>query len=294
MSVQDKASPQEVPRQRLGFAEDFRRFFVRGLAAILPTLITLWLLVWAWDFLWENIGRHLVFSIRLAWDYGVAQGWLPFQTRQYILYHWNENDLSTRIIGVLLSVVLVYVIGVFVGNLIGRAFWRLIERAVLRIPLVRAIYPVVKQVTDFLLADRTRQFRASRVVAVQPHEQNIWSIGLVTSTGPWQLGEHGPEEMVTVFVPSTPTSFSGYLLVVPRKKVIELPMTVEEALRMLVSGGVITPGAGTTLGRQMPPALRDSVAGEGHSGGEPQATATDVLLYNEPEGRRVGGPVKTD
>jgi uncharacterized membrane protein len=294
VSAQDKASPPEFPRQRLGFAEDFRRFFVRGLAAILPTLITLWLLVWAWDFLWGNIGRHLVFSIRLAWDYAVAQGWLPFQTRQYILYHWNENDLSTRVIGVLLSVVLVYVIGVFVGKLIGRAFLRLIERALLRIPLVRAIYPAVKQVTDFLLADRTRHFRASRVVAVQPHEQNIWSIGLVTSTGQWQLGEQGPEEMVTVFVPSTPTSFSGYVLVVPRKKVIELPMTVEEALRLLVSGGVIVPGQGTTLGRPMPPALHDSAAGQAQDGGEPQATAPDVLLYNEPGGRRVGGPVQTD
>jgi len=100
--------------------------------------------------------------------------------------------------------------------------------------------------------------------------------------------------MVTVFVPSTPTSFSGYVLVVPRKKVIELPMTVEEALRLLVSGGVITPGQGTTLGRQMPPALHDSAAGEAQGGGEPQATVPDVLLYNEAGGRRVGGPVKTD
>jgi uncharacterized membrane protein len=245
--------PQSQPpqrRRRASFVEDFRRFFVRGLAAILPTLITLWLLVWAWDFLWQNIGQYIIHFIRLAWYYAGKQGWMQPQSVQYIMYHWDIGDLSTRIIGVLLSIVLVYFIGVFVGNLIGRTFWRLAERAVLRIPLVRAIYPAVKQITDFVLADRTRQFEHSRVVAVQPHEQNIWSLGLVTSSGSWTLGENA-EDMVTVFVPSTPTSFSGYVLVVPRSKVIELPMTVEEAMRLLISGGVIMPGEGKTLGREI-------------------------------------------
>jgi uncharacterized membrane protein len=242
--------PSSQRHRRVSFLEDFRRFFVRGLAAILPTLITLWLLVWAWDFLWQNIGQYIIHFIRLAWYYAGNQGWMQPQSIQYIMYHWDIGDLSTRIIGVLLSIVLVYFIGVFVGNLIGRTFWRLAERAVLRIPLVRAIYPAVKQVTDFILADRSRRFEHSRVVAVQPHEQNIWSIGLVTSSGSWTLGENA-EEMVTVFVPSTPTSFSGYVLVVPRNKVVELPMTVEEAMRLLISGGVIMPGEDKTLGREI-------------------------------------------
>lgn len=251
MSEQDLKSYPRRRRRRVGFGEDFRRFFVRGLAAILPTLITLWLLVWAWDFLWQNIGQYIIHFIRLAWYYAGIQGWMQPQSVQYIMYHWDISDFSTRVIGVLLSIVLVYFIGVFVGNLIGRTFWRLAERAVLRIPLVRAIYPAVKQITDFVLADRSRQFEHSRVVAVQPHEQNIWSIGLVTSSGSWTLSEQNPEEMVTVFVPSTPTSFSGYVLVVPRTKVVELPMSVEEAMRLLISGGVIMPGEGKTLGREI-------------------------------------------
>jgi len=137
---------------------------------------------------------------------------------------------------------LVYIVGVFVGNLIGRTTWRLAEMAVLRIPLVRAIYPAVKQVTDFVLADREHsQFAGSRVVAVQPHEKGIWSIGLVTGPGLKPLTEAVGQEMVTVFVPSSPTAFSGYVLVVPRESVVELPMDVEEALRLLVSGGVLAP-----------------------------------------------------
>ncbi|MDP9173642.1 MAG: DUF502 domain-containing protein [Planctomycetota bacterium] len=241
------------PRRRLSFFDDFRRFFVRGLAAVLPTLITLSLLFWAWNFLWDHIGIYIVWLIRDTWYEGIVHGYLHFQTQDYIIYHWNYDDFGTRLVGVLLSILLVYIIGVFVGNLIGRTAWRLAERAVLRIPLVSAIYPAVKQITDFVLSDRSRQFKGSRVVAVQPHEQNIWSIGLVTSVGQWQLSDAGPTTMVTVFIPSTPTSFSGYLLVVPRNKVVELPMTVEEAFRLLLSGGVITPGPGKTTGREMRP-----------------------------------------
>lgn len=250
----------QIPRKRgrLGFGEDFKRFFVRGLAAIMPTLVTLWLLTWAWDFLWQNIGKFLINLIRIAWDDAIAQGWLPFQTRHYIVTQLDDNNLGTKILGVGLSIMLVYITGVFVGNLIGRAFWRVAERAWLRIPLVRAIYPAVKQVTDFVLTDHTHQFQGSRVVAVQPHEQNIWSVGMITSVRQWTLSEAGPEEMVTVFVPSTPTSFSGYMLVVPRSKVVELPMTVEEAMRLLVTGGVIMPDEGKTAGREIPAAGSES------------------------------------
>jgi uncharacterized membrane protein len=256
VTAQKIPSPDpEKNDRRLTFAEDFRRFFVRGLATILPTLITLWLLVWAWNFLWQNIGQYIIVRLRQVWYYAGEHGWAQPQPAHYIVYRLDDNNLSTRILGVFLAIALIYFIGVFVGNLIGRTFSRLVERAVLRLPLVRAIYPAVKQVTDFLLEDRTQQFRAGRVVAVQPHEQNIWSIGLVTGAGYWKLNQDNPEEMVTVFIPSTPTSFSGYVLVVPRKNVVELPMTVEEAFRLLVSGGVIAPGDQKTMGREflLPP-----------------------------------------
>jgi uncharacterized membrane protein len=80
------------------------------------------------------------------------------------------------------------------------------------------------------------------VVAVQPHEKGIWSIGLVTGAGVKSLTDATGIEMVTVFVPSSPTSFSGYVLVVPRSEVVELPLKVEEAMRLLISGGVLSAG----------------------------------------------------
>ena len=225
----------------MSFSDDFRRFFKRGLAALLPTLITLWLLVKIWGFLWETLGRNLIWALKQTQFYYQR----PFAQWGDIDRFWElRHPYLAQIIGVGLAIILVYTVGLFVGNLIGVTFWKLGERLVMRIPLIRAIYPAVKQVTDFVLQEK-QQIESSRVVACQPHEQNIWSIGLVTGDGLPLLTQSTQQEMVTVFVPSSPTAFSGYVLIVPRDGVVELPITVEQAMRMLVSGGVITPTDGS-------------------------------------------------
>jgi uncharacterized membrane protein len=235
--------PRGARRGKAGFSDDFRRFFVRGLAALLPTLITLWLLIWFWQSLWEYLGRHIIFAIKWIWATLIDWGVMEYQPVIAQKLYW-ERELPqwvVQVIGVGLAILLVYIVGLFVGNLIGRTVWRLAEMAVMRIPLVRAIYPAVKQVTDFLLAERTAQFQSSRVVAVAPHANGIWSIGLVTGVGLKPVSDATGEQTVTVFIPSSPTAFSGYVVVVPRAVVVELPMTVEEAMRLLVSGGVLAP-----------------------------------------------------
>jgi uncharacterized membrane protein len=223
------------------FSTDFRRFFLRGLAALMPTLITIWLLLKVWQFLWQSIGVYIILGLhrllQASQHYGAAPPWATTaatwaNTPEY--GPWYE-----QIIGVVLAVILVYLVGLLAGHIIGRTAWRLAERAVMRIPLIRAIYPAVKQVTDFVLADKNNQFAGTRVVAVEPHSKGIWSIGLVTGSGIKSLSDSLNQEMLTVFIPSSPTAFSGYVLVVPRSSVVELPLTVEQAMRLLVSGGVI-------------------------------------------------------
>lgn len=224
------------------FSEDFRRFFLGGLAALLPTLITVSLLIWIWSFLWESMGRHIIYAIKWLWL--SLGGWwvVPAQPAGDIDRSFDFLPAwKVQVLGVGLAILLVYVVGLFVGNLIGRTMWRLAERALMKIPIVRAVYPAVKQVTDFLLGGRKQPFASSRVVACQPHASGIWSIGLVTGPGLKSLSDATGENMVTVFVPSSPTAFSGYVMVVPRESIVELPMTVEEAMRLLVTGGVIHP-----------------------------------------------------
>lgn len=220
------------------FSQDFRRFFVRGLKALLPTLITLWLMLKIWEFLWEYIGFYIILGLRHVSEklpVGITSKTkdLPFDLKSVT---W-----SVQLTGVVLAILLVYVVGLLAGNFIGRAAWALAERTSLRIPMIRAIYPAVKQITDFVLAERSGQFASARVVAVEPHAKGIWSIGLVTGTEIKALSESIGTELLTVFIPSSPTAFTGYVIVVPRQSIIELPLTVEQAIRLLVSGGVIDP-----------------------------------------------------
>ena len=274
---QTTLSAQPRPGRRASFAEDFRRFFVRGLAALLPTLITLWLLVKVWEFLWESLGRHLIWAIRRIW-YELGGWWIiPKESAGHISAVLKTDSFGVQVTGVVLAVLLVYVVGVFVGNFIGRQFWRLGEMAVMRIPLVRAIYPAVKQVTDLFLTDRgAGAFAGSRVVAVQHRAQDLWTIGLVTGPGLRALSAAAAvDEMVTVFVPSTPTAFSGYVVVVPRHAIVELPLTVEEAMRLLVTGGVLGPASmpgAKKMSSAAPAALAEPVAVE-RSGAAPMVNS---------------------
>ncbi len=212
--------------------------------------------MYVWNFLWEYLGRHLIFAVKYIWWTLSDRGVMTSQPAGYIARFWREDQFSTRLFGVLMAVIAVYIVGLLVGNLIGRTVWKLGEVLAMKIPVIRAIYPAVKQVTDFVLQENKPTFQASRVVAVQPHEKGIWSIGLITGPGLKPLNDITREEMVTVFVPSSPTAFSGYVMIAPRAGVIELPLSVEEAMRLLVSGGVIVPGSDTGPGG-VPRTLRE-------------------------------------
>ena len=220
--------------------EDFQRFFLRGLGTLLPTILTIALIWYILNFLWDSVGWYIIWAIGRVWHIAAQQRWVE-PTSAGFIGRYLEEAWYTKPLGVLLALVLIYLVGLLVGNFIGRTFYRLAERLVMSIPVVRALYPAIKQVTDFLLTDRATQFAGSRVVAVQPHESGIWSVALVTGPGLLSLTQKTKQEMVTVFVPSSPTAFSGYVMVVPRASIVELPMTVEEAMRLLISGGVISP-----------------------------------------------------
>jgi uncharacterized membrane protein len=286
VDVDPKVTPKSPRRRRASFAEDFRRFFVRGMAALLPTLITLWLLVKLWEFLWEALGRHIIYVIRLVWLTLVERKVLPEQPALYIKHVLSSDLWWVQVLGVLLAVLLVYVVGVFVGNFIGRQFWRLGELAAMRVPLVRAIYPAVKQVTDLFLADRTGQFAGSRVVAVQHRAQEVWTIGLVMGPGIRALSEMTGDETVSVFVPSTPTAFSGYVVLVPRQNVVELPISVEDAMRLLVSGGVLAP-----TGKKKGGMTNDEVrmTNEIRNSNDPMTKRSDLEDGGAPEALRLEG-----
>ena len=160
-----QGSQAPFPQRRSSFSDDFQRFFLRGLAAILPTLITLSLLFWIWDFLWQNLGLYIIRLIKVSWLQLGGSWIIPYEPAGRIRQMLDENVFWVRLLGVGLAILFVYIVGVFLGNLMGRTLWRLVETGLMRLPLIRAIYPSVKQVVDFLLSDKvTREDTGTQLV----------------------------------------------------------------------------------------------------------------------------------
>ncbi|NQT02242.1 MAG: DUF502 domain-containing protein [Planctomycetes bacterium] len=129
------------------------------------------------------------------------------------------------------------------ASVVGRTLWRMVEKFIMNTPVLSKVYPYVKQVTDFLFAQEEQErIPFSRVVAVEYPRQGIWSVGFVTGSGLEKVVDNVRKEFLTVLIPTSPTPFTGFVVMAPKEQTIDLDMTIEEAFRFTVSGGVITPG----------------------------------------------------
>jgi len=219
-----------------GFMDDFRRFFLRGLAAVLPTLLTVMIVVYVFRFVQNYIGVYINMGVIYLLDV-ILENWDAERLKKF----WWTDYPYLQGVGFVLALVGIYFVGRFVASLVGRNVWRVIERGLMRAPVIKQIYPNVKQVTDFFLTKPRTSF--SRVVAVEYPRKGIWSLGLVTGSGMRAVSEALDTDLLTVFIPSSPTPVTGYTITVRRDEVIDLPISIDEALRFTVSGGVVVPPA---------------------------------------------------
>ncbi|MBN1844668.1 MAG: DUF502 domain-containing protein [Sedimentisphaerales bacterium] len=282
-----------------GFWKDFRRFFFRGLATLLPTVLTIVLLFKCFEFIQKNISIHITRGMIYVVVYvtdkypGIstddqaefrkehdipdetAAAELRKEMRRWKLENqWAEGPQS--LIGFFIAIILVYVLGRLLASYLGRKFWGVFEGTVQRVPGFKQVYPYVKQVTEFLFSERKISF-TSKVVAVPYPRQGIWSLGLVTGSGFRKVSETTGQELVTVFIPSSPTPVTGYVIYVKKEEIIDLPITIEEALRFTISGGVIVPDhqvlPGQAIDLQPGPAAA-AIPGLAPADGKPAATPT--------------------
>ncbi|WP_233146157.1 DUF502 domain-containing protein [Pigmentiphaga sp. NML080357] len=193
----------------------FKRYFVTGLLIWVPLVITVWVL-------------SLVVSTLEA----VVPSVLT-----------SESLFGRHIPGFGLAVVIVVVLltGMGAANLLGRKLLEIWEGLLQRIPLVRSIYNSVKQVSDTVLAPNGQAFR--KAVLVQYPRQGAWTLAFLTGTPSGEVAAHLPADCVSVYVPTTPNPTSGFFLMVPRADIVELGMTVDAALKYIVSMGVVAPGS---------------------------------------------------
>jgi uncharacterized membrane protein len=195
-----------------------RRYLIAGLLVWVPLGITLWVL----HFLLTSLDQILLI--------------LPEAAQPRSLFGFDIPGL-----GVVVAFVIVFGTGIVAANFFGQRLIRAWERVLGRVPFVKSIYSSVKQVSDTLLSDKGQAFR--KALLVEFPRPGSWTIAFQTGVpapaiAPWLSGEH-----VSVYVPTTPNPTGGYFLMLPRSQVRELDMTVDEALKYIISMGVVAPRA---------------------------------------------------
>lgn len=174
----------------------------------------------------------------------VLQLLISFLDRSLLLVPppWRpENLFGVAIpgLGIVLSFVLILVTGFLVANFVGKRVLRAGESLLARIPLVRTIYSSVKRLTETVLDDSGTSFR--KVILIEYPRRGIWSLAFQTGDPVGEVQNRTEKEVLTIFVPTTPNPTSGFIMFVPRDEAIELDMSVEDGVRMVISLGSVTP-----------------------------------------------------
>lgn len=209
--------PAPVEEEKNGIGARLRRYFLTGVVVTAPITITLWSAWWLLTFLDSIIA-----------------GILPPE--------YNPNSylpIAVPGTGLILAVLFFILIGWFARNFLGRMIIRSSEFLVERMPLVNTVYRAIKQVFEMTIGTQSTAFR--EVVLIQYPHPRSWTIGFVTGMTPGEIQSVGEgSDVLNVYIPVTPTT-AGFLVFVPKSEVIYLSMSVEEAVKLLASGGIITP-----------------------------------------------------
>jgi len=218
------------------FNARIRNYFLTGILVTAPITITVWI---SWHILqfFDATARNLV-----------PAGWYP--------------DIAIPGLGLLVVFVGLILIGAMTAGLVGRLLVRASERILNNMPVVRSLYSAIKQILETVLAQRATAFR--QVVLVEYPRRHIWAVGFVSGPTKGEVQRKLDQELVNVFLPTTPNPTSGFLLFVPKEDVRVLEMSIEEGIKLVVSGGIVTPEKGKpkATGQNMPattaPDVRDA------------------------------------
>lgn len=225
----------------MGLTKHIKTYFLRGLAVLLPTILTIWIFVWSFNFIQTKISIHI--------NSGLVQLIMLIQKALPNVDPWPKDALDKLFVegagslaGFAVALIAILMVGALLASVVGKTLWRIFEKFIMSTPFVKRVYPYVKQITDLLFGQKNKTAMFSKVVAVEYPRKGIWSIGMVTGEGLGKIIDRAGKPCLTILIPTSPTPFTGFVIMVPKEDTVELNMTIEEALRFTVSAGVITPG----------------------------------------------------
>ena len=213
--------------------------FWRGIALLLPTIATIVVISFVFNLIVHTVGDPINHFITFSL---ASTGW----GHEYLVnhYHWakDADGIFTgdfpQWIGVTLALIVVFVLGSVVSSYIGKKIWLAGEKVWSRFPIISKIYPYAKQITEFLFSDKA--LAATKVVAIEYPCKGTWALGFLTNPESKEFSGVSDEPMACVFVPHCPTPMTGYVVFLPAKNVIYLDLTMNDAMLIIISGGVLT------------------------------------------------------
>ena len=219
--------PDDHSAKKRGLFGGLRASFLTGLIVVLPVGLTIYLI-------WTVVGWIDGWVLPL-----VPQAWQPDTLLKD--YFGPDTHFSIRGVGVVVFLIFTILIGWVAKGLIGRSIIRTAERMVDRMPVVRSIYNGLKQIAETVFAQSETNF--DKACLVQFPRPGIWAIGFVSTKARGEIAQKIPveDEVLTVFVATTPNPTSGFLVYVPAKDVILLDMSLEDAAKMIISAGLVYP-----------------------------------------------------
>lgn len=211
----------------------FRRTFLTGLIFILPILISVWLVRLVFDQVSHTI-TPLVLNVLRFMDLG----------------EWSESvwvNYAAPTLSVGLAIFLIWFIGLVGSNVFGRQVLQGFEKLMLQVPVVKSIYSATRQFLDTFSNASNKAFK--EVVLIEYPRPGIWTMAFVTNErGSGEVQKHSSDNLLSLFIPTTPNPTSGWLVFVPERECRRLAMSVDDAFKMIISGGVLTPGGGERRG----------------------------------------------
>lgn len=205
--------------------QDLKNDLIAGLLVVIPLATTIWL------------------SITIAtWVVGFLTQ-IPKQLNPFHDLHPILHNLLNLVVGLAVPLLSILFIGLMARNIAGRWLLDIGERLLQAIPLAGSVYKTLKQLLETLLRDSNGKFR--RVVLVEYPRRGIWTIAFVTGVLSPQIQARMPEAMLSLFIPTTPNPTTGWYAIVPESEVVNLSMSIEDAFKVVVSGGIVSPSATT-------------------------------------------------
>lgn len=199
-----------------------QKFFFTGLVVLLPTVISIYIFLFIFNFIDK-----------------LFLGKLPFA--QYIpgLSYLNALAQNVPGIGFLTTIIIILLIGMLATNILGKRLIHYFDRLMLSLPVVNSIYNAVKQIVEAITRNDKEAFQ--KVVLIQYPRKGLYALAFLTGSSKGEIQAKTQQEMVNVFLPTTPNPTSGFLLLVPQEDLIPLEMSVEEGIKLIISAGVVTP-----------------------------------------------------